>query len=703
VIYIVPSRALINQVSEELRVDLNGVEIKTDYIENEEKPSDKIVYILTPERAIKIINENDITLNPAIIFIDEIQGVEDEQGRGNLFEHVFGELSRLFSYSKIITAGPNILNAGGLYRELFQKESIVSDTELSPVFQLRTIINIKEASINFTVFGNNSKTQTITKNIVHQKNLKKLYEGNRGDGLAVIINKIIANNKDSNIVYSSKSNWAETWAIKYADSIEQGEIQQEISDLIDYLKEDIHSKYILIDCLKKGVAFHHSKLPELVRKEIEVLFQRGRIKTLFCTSTLLEGVNMPANNLFILKPENNNLRLSNFEFGNLIGRAGRIKDSLYGTIYCITLDAEDWATLYYESTYSKEVVTSSTKGVNMLKTDDLDKSIFDVDEQRLKNLLINLRHRYMKGDQHLETFLKKKGLTDGIIAEVEEKLVLTLKDITIPYDIVKKNPTVDPLLQNELFQQIRKDGIKKWVININSRFSEGYSREVAETLDYEFNSFYWQFHSLTVRLSEIFRFRDELYFRDGLRISESSMCQNSVRWIEGRSMGEIISRRIHFLATYEKIPEDRRIDPNNVFAINKVIRDIININSKAITFSLLRYIKLLCYILETQLSEEEKYKYKYRYRYRYTLSLPTFLELGTKEPVIIRLITSGMPRSIALKIYDKFRLTHEHRVLKMDVIEWLKTLEKVEGLKAIYNKFLWRQKYLKVNNKSEYI
>ena len=56
---------------------------------------------------------------------------------------------------------------------------------------------------------------------------------------------------------------------------------------------------------------------------------------MFCTSTLLEGVNLPAKNIFIL---NNAIGLSKFsdiDFWNLAGRAGRLSKELSGNIICV--------------------------------------------------------------------------------------------------------------------------------------------------------------------------------------------------------------------------------------------------------------------------------------------------------------------------------------------------------------------------------
>ena len=125
--------------------------------------------------------------------------------------------------------------------------------------------------------------------------------------------------------------------------------------------------------------------------------------------------------------------------------------------------------------------------------------------------------------------------------------------------------------------------------------------------------------------------------------------------------------------------------------INKVIKDVIRINSKVITFVMLKYIKLLSDILEEILNEEERELYKL------TLALPIHLELGTQDKIVIRLITSGVPRIIALKIKNVFSKTEEFK-LEVDVLVWMKNKQFIEGIEPIYNKYLSRNNFFKTIN-----
>ncbi len=64
--------------------------------------------------------------------------------------------------------------------------------------------------------------------------------------------------------------------------------------------EYIHKDFNLAHVLKYGIAFHHGSLPLFIRKKNRgLIFQKENKFLSFCTSTLLEGVNLPTKNVFI--------------------------------------------------------------------------------------------------------------------------------------------------------------------------------------------------------------------------------------------------------------------------------------------------------------------------------------------------------------------------------------------------------------------
>ncbi|EIZ6454557.1 hypothetical protein MPD28_004545, partial [Salmonella enterica] len=160
---------------------------------------------------------------------------------------------------------------------------------------------------------------------------------------------------------------AEGWALSVANDDQDNHKvidNEKIKNLCSFLESEIHPLYSLVRCIKKGVAFHHGGLLDVARLEIEDLFSSGVIKNLVCTSTLLQGVNLPADRIVVISPKIGNYELSQFEFLNLIGRAGRINTSLYGEIFCIELSDEEWAEERIKNEDKKEIVSSVLNKLN---------------------------------------------------------------------------------------------------------------------------------------------------------------------------------------------------------------------------------------------------------------------------------------------------------------------------------------------------
>lgn len=689
-IYIVPSRALINQVSEEFRKDFGEmIEIRTSFLEAPEVENKRnYLYVLTAERCLKLLEHaynNDLKVN--LIFTDEIQNIEDENGRGTILEFVLTELALLFPQAQIIIAGPNIINNEKLFDDIFKIKSLSAKTELSPVFQIKTVIRPLE----------NESLQIIIKSLP-QKNFIHSFENigfdlekrlKRGIGYALADLVEYFAPKQSNIIFCPRSDYAEVWARKsIKENIENEVIDNDTNQLIEFLIDEVHPDYFLINCLKQKMAFHHSKLPDIVRKEIEDGFLEGRITQLFCTSTLIEGVNLPASNLFIVSPKISNEPLSDFKFGNLIGRAGRLKDSLYGTIYCIEKNLDDtWAEEFYDKTYNTEVVSASDKAIHEHKNFEEQTllGVKDIKNKRDKNTVILTRQKFIKNPDELYKYLLGKSIPESSINRIIGNTKIALDGIDISYDLTRKNPSIDPILQDLLYKEIVKNGIEKWCIHINKNFEARIKSEDVVG-DYEDWSFFWQFADLLKRLDDIFNIWKEVNHDLQIEMSVKQMAIYAVRWTTGQSYKKLIREDINFMSKHTN--DAKRIDPTNLDAINKRINTVIKINSIVVSHVLVKYIKLLNDLIVSLASEEQKEKFKF------SLALPTMLELGTRSPEVHLLISRGVARSIAMKVYDIFQKAEKDE--EINIIQWLELQQRL-NLKPIYKKYLRNLKLISAN------
>lgn len=131
---------------------------------------------------------------------------------------------------------------------------------------------------------------------------------------------------EKNIVYLNKPTDIEKFALNLADvlpTVESDNIATACENISDYLKP----QYNLLTCLRKGIIYHHGSVPDAIRIYIEDLYKKGKaIKYVITSSTLLSGVNLPAERMFILDNRRGRSKLSHDAFKNLVGRVCRFSE-----------------------------------------------------------------------------------------------------------------------------------------------------------------------------------------------------------------------------------------------------------------------------------------------------------------------------------------------------------------------------------------
>ena len=62
-------------------------------------------------------------------------------------------------------------------------------------------------------------------------------------------------------------------------------------------------------------------------------FNEGKLKYIFCTSTIIEGVNTSAKNVVIFDEKKGTNELDFFDYSNIKGRSGRMMEHYVGKVY----------------------------------------------------------------------------------------------------------------------------------------------------------------------------------------------------------------------------------------------------------------------------------------------------------------------------------------------------------------------------------
>lgn len=113
----------------------------------------------------------------------------------------------------------------------------------------------------------------------------------------------------------------------------KSELNNNNNNIVEWIKENIHEDWILAKALKYSIGMHHGALPRHLSSSIIDLFNLGKVRYLFCTSTLIEGVNTSAKNVVLFDKKKGSKPIDYFDFKNIAGRSGRMKTHFIGRVF----------------------------------------------------------------------------------------------------------------------------------------------------------------------------------------------------------------------------------------------------------------------------------------------------------------------------------------------------------------------------------
>lgn len=220
-----------------------------------------------------------------------------------------------------------------------------------------------------------------------------------------------------NIVYLNKPRDIEEFSLRLETNLNEltsEMIKRACKDISEY----IHPNYDLIKCLRKGIIYHHGCVPDSVRLYIERLYSKiDDIEYVVTSSTLLEGVNLPAERMFVLDNKKGPSNLTPSNFKNLIGRVCRFSE-IFNSDYNDLKKLEPEIYLVVGSYYSKSANVDKFL-CNCAKVDK--KIVDDLKNPLLVNTSINDQNqeKYNNSQEFLENY------ENGTIDNYKQRIVKT--------------------------------------------------------------------------------------------------------------------------------------------------------------------------------------------------------------------------------------------------------------------------------------
>ncbi|AKB42736.1 MULTISPECIES: DEAD/DEAH box helicase [Methanosarcina] len=141
---------------------------------------------------------------------------------------------------------------------------------------------------------------------------------------------------EQSLIYCASPNRARSLSKKFQEYLVRKEVifPEKRLSIIEWLKENINEQWDFIDCLKYGIGIHDGALPKHITATVIKYFNEKKLNYLFCTTTIIEGVNTSAKNvIFFDSHKGNKKSIDFFDYSNIKGRAGRMMEHYVGRIY----------------------------------------------------------------------------------------------------------------------------------------------------------------------------------------------------------------------------------------------------------------------------------------------------------------------------------------------------------------------------------
>lgn len=475
IVYIVPTLSLLNQVSEDFNktlklLNISSCKVSNSFVEND-KDSNNYIFVLTQEKAIAAFSDERNTFKKRITLVaDEIQNIErikeDGDERAKILFDTLNEFRYKDNVQQIIISGPRIDDIEKTGESIFGIETKDITSIESPVLNLTYSICKDKNKYYLKQYCSLTQfpaTREITNTDLIKGYGKKTYNEEYLTYLNMLVDKLKG---EQTIIFSPTS----ATARKIACSI-NAEIMNkpEINDLIMYYKETVHPDYSMCNTLNKGVAYHHGKLPDHVRRTVEKAIHNKWINNIACTTTLLQGVNLPTQNIIVrnphlyLKKQKNAAELSNYEMANLRGRAGRLLNDFIGRTFVLDetsfTDTEGYEQMTLFDDVTKELPVGYGERFEKYK-ENIEQVIMtdnpiDNNMSEYGDLIIYIRQSILRHGDNAKQKMQNVGVK--LSKEQVAAIILKLNNISIPKEICYKNRYWDPFALESIYQNYSED------------------------------------------------------------------------------------------------------------------------------------------------------------------------------------------------------------------------------------------------------
>lgn len=350
IVYVVPTRALMNQVYYDLKHDLDGFHYiieKTSKV-NEVDPSENAflkeeinILITTPEKLDLLIRRNHPAVSDlSLIVIDEAHNIKDGE-RGAKLELLLVILKRERSKAKFLLLSPFLRNADMIKQWLAEGKTAIAPIKVDWKPSEKILAGIKKEGGKYYIellpsaHGFKYVKKSVSFELEEDMDIKST--GDKAQ-LFELASRYLADKDKSNLYLCWGPKSADNRAREIAARIDTVK-ETELTGLVSrFVEDEVGEPTILSEILKKRVAVHHSGMTDEGKLLVEYLIRKNEISHICATTTVAQGINFPISSVYIddlrkgsQRKGTNELKIN--DLLNIAGRAGRTLVDTYGKVF----------------------------------------------------------------------------------------------------------------------------------------------------------------------------------------------------------------------------------------------------------------------------------------------------------------------------------------------------------------------------------
>jgi DEAD/DEAH box helicase len=622
VVYVVPTRALIREVTLTIRKHLREAGMEAVPVRSvpfpiaQDKAPQGAVFVLTQERLLSLLHSREGTQWITTLVVDEAQSIRDE-ARGVILQTAIEAVLIKHPHAEVHFASPLASNPEFLLDVVQRRDTgryLVRT--LSPVSQNLILVSEvlrKKTQARFQLVGGDTPLDLGVRELGFE------LRGGTYTQRAALARAVTRDDESTLLFGNTPSDTEELAAALIAGLPPVAAPDTDIRELIEFIRSDLHPDYPLIQCLPHGVAYHYGFMPAIVRARVEDLCRDGKLKFVCCTSTLLQGVNLPARHIIIENPKRGREDgMTRADFLNLAGRAGRLLREFHGNVWCVR--PATWEEKSYEGPQLTEIRSAMNEAmsdggtiVQKVLRNEVSGKELDYGEATLGKVYCD----FVRGQRDLaESSWKTEANAAALTATAQAVAALR---VTLPTEVLDANRSVRPDRMQALYERLLREPDPAALVPLHPGAAGANDRMgtiiliVQETLGGVDNNSYLFYKWL------------------------------AIQWIYNTPLSRIIASRLAYLRSQ-----------GSDQSLTASIRELLKTLEEAIRFRLVKYYMAYNSVLDLVLRERGDAATADALE-----PFHVYLECGASDRVALSLIALGLSRATALALRDKVQFPDE--------------------------------------------